>query len=100
MQNTEEEFWVLSELITMQDRKTAMLAETLLWNANGVPDNNVMAQLTALITSSGTAIEFHEKLPALLAEIAAAQGKTERTIKSEDAYVCRMQGPDIHGYSL
>lgn len=98
MQNTEQEFWVLSELITMEDRKVAQLAETLIWDAQGKPHNETLARLVELISTSPTAIVFHEKLPMLLATIATERGLSASSIKSEDAYVCRMAGPPLHGY--
>lgn len=98
MQNTENEFWLLSELITMADRKTAMQCETLIWDAHGKVHDETLKRLVDAITTAPTAIAFHAALPALVARMAQERGMTEHTVASEDAYKCRMQGPPLHGY--
>ena len=99
MTNTEQEFWLLSELITMENRVVAMQCETLIWDASGRVNDETLGRLVALVVGSGTAIEFHDKLPKLVAELAQERGLRPATYKSEDVYKCKMQGPDLHGFT-
>lgn len=98
MQNTEQEFWLVSELITMADRKVAMLCESLIWDAQGKVHDETLRRLVDAITNAPTAIEFHAKLPALAEQIAQERGLRALSVPSEKAYKCGMQGPPLHGY--
>lgn len=100
MINTEQEFWLLSELITMEDRKLAQLCETLIWNTFGRVNQAILDQLVQCIVEAPTAIEFHKQFPILVKKIAQEWGLEEHSVKSTEAYKCKMPGPALHGFKL
>ena len=65
MKNTEQEFWVLDELITMPNRALAQRAYCLLWDGHGVVDQGFMDRMVEIIVDS-TCISWRADLAALV----------------------------------
>ena len=95
MKNTEQEYWVLDELISMPDRELAERTMSLLWSASGTLDDAMMARLVELVQSK-TCERWRFELRKFV-EAEMKKRDLEPTVIENYEHPCGVVDPKLHG---
>lgn len=95
MKNTEQEYWVLDELISMPDRALAERTMSLLWDAYGKLDDELMAKLVVLV-SGDTCEQWRLDLQNCVNEEMQKRG-LKPTVIENYRHKCGVIDPKLHG---
>ena len=95
MKNTEQEYWVLDELISMPDRELAERTMSLLWSAYGTLDDQMMARLVELIQAE-TCEHWRFELRKYVDAEMQKRGVVPNVIENYE-HPCGVVDPKLHG---
>jgi hypothetical protein len=90
-----DEYYVLSEMISMPDRILAQKLELLIWRDPMHPNQRVMDELVKMLNDSGTAVAFHGLLPKFVEDKAKEFGIEFEIGDASEHYPCAMPSHPI-----
>ena len=96
MINTEHEYWLLDELITMTDRKIAQQAMSLVWNAYGRLNQDMWNKLVEAVQDE-TCEGWRARLKVIVEEEMNKRGVVPYSIK-DYTHKCGVTEDYLHGF--